>query len=526
MIEIPLQNLGDMPCYDQNIVCYARSHNRRHEMLFAGSWGFEYREDCSKEKVGERVKSRAIMNMNYLRRYHGIDVQRGESGEGQDFIEILEQATHQNKPVMIFVGSYYFPWNDNYKKFETNLPHAFLALGVDRDKKCIYCFDNMYQQACAELTFDDFLAGNNGKYWVFTCLEDYEEQVDVEEVVQYTLQKLRRGTNEFKDIEDIRRLAQAMKEEFNLKLEVDNQHGGIWLEPIIFNLGGIMADRSDYASMMGYILEQREDSSLRLVKENMDKLALMWNQIKVMLLKGYYLEDSNVLVQRVRKRIEHVADIEEETAHILESWQDNKVYIMPKHEIQKQEAKEFAQIDYITIEEYYNNQCFGIYNDKKSVEGIGGMRYFFFTNEQSYKTHWKLREMTFYHEPISGRKKDSIKCNGQVIQIGSKIYDCILLMGYGDLCTFEEEIEVQYEDGTGENISIIIPDSTIPNAFVKDTMIWNGSCGFIDDIEEHVWNVGIYARSYPLKQKSIKYIKLPVCPNVILLALSLGTYKK
>ena len=63
MIDIPIQKLGDMPCYDQALVCYARVHNRRHEMMFAGSWGFEYREDASDSIIGERIRSpRCVKN--------------------------------------------------------------------------------------------------------------------------------------------------------------------------------------------------------------------------------------------------------------------------------------------------------------------------------------------------------------------------------------------------------------------------------------------------------------------------------
>ena len=117
-------------------------------------------------------------------------------------------------------------------------------------------------------------------------------------------------------------------------------------------------------------------------------------------------------------------------------------------------------------------------------------------------------------------------CNGQVIKADSGIHDCILLMGYGDLCFFEEEIEVQYKDGTCEVIAVQIPDSTLPNSFAEETIIWSGRCGLIDDIEEHTWEVGIYAMAYEIQKKAVENIKLPVCPNVILLAMSFGNYKQ
>ena len=524
MIDIPLQNLGDMPCYDQNIVCYAMAEKRRYEMIFAGAWGFEFREEEETDKLGEKIKSRTILNMNYLKRYHGIDVYRSEVTKEDDFIGLLEEEIEKGNPVMVFVTPYYFPWNEHYRKFDNHLYHALMVVGVDREKSCVYCLDNMYKHKNAELSFEDFLLGNNGKYWIFSCVPEYEKKVDVEEMIQYCLRKLRRNTDELKDIQDIRRFADAMEKNFNLKREIDNKHGGIWIEPIIFNIGGILADRLDYSRLLTYVLEQKEDENLLLVKEQMDKMALAWNQIRGMLIKGYYLENPTQLVKRVIKRIRHVADLEEETAHIYENWQQKRTDARKKKEEPEMQRK-FADIQPISLENYYNNQCFGVYMDRDSVADIPGMNYFFLVDDKVKQKEWKHHGMRFTHAPVNGREQDSIRCDGQVIPGDSNIHDSILLMGYGDLCSFQEEIEICYEDGSSDTIPIVVPDATIPNPFIKDTMIWNGRCGLIDDIEEHLWEVGMYARAYEIQKKPVKQIKLPVCPNVILFAVSFGTYE-
>lgn len=522
MIDIPILNLGDMPCYDQGIVCYAKVHNRRYEMIFAGSWGFEYREEASKTKVGERIKSRAVLNMNYLQRYHGIMVIKNEIKEEDNILDILESEFEQGEPVMIFISAFYYPWNEHYKKFENNLPHAMWAVGIDREKQCIYCVDNMYQQQNVELSFEDLLQGNNGKYWQIRCLPDYEKEIDIEEVINYSLNKLKRNTEQVMDVQDIRRLVEAMKKNFDLKNEIDNKHGGIWIEPIVFNIGGVMADRTNYVRLLNYLLEQKEDYNIRRAKENMEKVALEWNQIRGMLMKGYYLEDSEKLIKRVIDRIGKTADLEEETFRILEKWKEKTDIIYENDRAVELEESDFSELHFIPVKELFNNQCFGIYNDKPSVANIGGMRYFFYADEFVNREIWQLREMKFYREAINGRQNDSIKCNGQVIDLVPEEYDSIMFMGYGDLCSFEEELELQYEDNTYETIKIEIPDSAIPNPFIKNSLIWNGRCGFIDDIEEHAWDVGLYATKYNINRKILKKIKLPICPNIILLAISLG----
>ncbi len=523
MIDIPIKNLGDMPCYDQAVACYASVHNRRYEMLFAGSWGFEYREEASAEKIGERIKSRAVLNMNYLKRYHGIEIIKKEVKVNENLLDILEEEIDQGNPVMIFISTYYFPWNEHYKKFENNLPHAMLAVGVDREKECIYCVDCMLKKQNVPLSFDDLLNGNNGKYWTIRCLPDYDKEIDVEEVFNYSINKLKRNTQELKDIQDIMRLADAMRQGFDLKKEIDNTHGGIWIEPIIFNLGGIMADRANFVRLIDFILEQKEDYNIRRVKENMEKITLEWNQIRGMLLKGYFLTNADNLVKKVIDRLERTASLEENTVQLIENWKEKKeIYIKNKEAV---DIKEPDQITFVPIKNYYNNQSFGIYNEKQSVANIDGMRYFFYVDETVNKEIWELRRMKFYHEPIKGKQNDSIKCYGQTIAVASNDYDCIMLMGYGDLSSFEEEIEIQYKDDTSIMVSIEVPDSAIPNPFIKNTMIWNGRCGFIDEIEEHAWDVGIYAMLYRIERKALKAIKLPICPNIVLFAISLGKYE-
>ena len=155
--------------------------------------------------------------MNYLKRYHGIDVTRNEFKQNDNPIDILENELEQENPVMISGSTYYFPWNEHYKKFENNLPHAMLAVGIDREKQCVYCVDNMYQQQNVPLSFEDFLLGNNGKYWSIKCIPDYEKEIDIEEVIHYSVNKLKRNTDQIKDIQDIRRLAEAMKQGFDLR---------------------------------------------------------------------------------------------------------------------------------------------------------------------------------------------------------------------------------------------------------------------------------------------------------------------
>lgn len=525
MINIPVQSLVDMPCYDQQLVCYAMVHDRRFEMLFAGSWGFEYRVEASDTKIGERIKSRAALNMNYLQRYHGIMVIKKEFTEQDNVLCILEEEIGQENPVMVFISSYYFPWNEQYKKFENNLPHAMWVVGIDWDKKCVYCVDNMFQKQDIMLSFEDLLAGNNGKYWLIRCLPEYEKEIDIDEVIHYSLEKLKRNTNEIKDIQDIRRLAAAMRQSFDLKYEIDNTHGGIWVEPIIFNIGGVVSDRTNYTRLLNYLLEQKEDVNIRRVKENMEKISLEWNQIRGLLIKGYYLEDPEKLNKRIIDRIEKTADLEEETFRLLEHWTEKSEIISQINADSEREEVKLEEVHFLQLKEFFNNQSFGIYNDRLSVANIGGMRYFFYLNETVSQGSWELGDMKFYHEPISGREMDSIKCTGQMIKVPPEEYDCIMLMGYGDLSTFKEELEIQYMDDTCEAIKIEIPHSSIPNQFIKNSMIWNGRCGFIDEIEEHAWYVGIYAKLYPVQRKAIKCVKLPVCPNIILMAISVGKYK-
>ena len=52
-----------------------------------------------------------------------------------------------------------------------------------------------------------------------------------------------------------------------------------------------MADRANYTKLLEYILEQKDNDNIISAKENMEKIALEWNQIRGLLIKGYYLED-------------------------------------------------------------------------------------------------------------------------------------------------------------------------------------------------------------------------------------------
>lgn len=528
-LDIKINKLDYMNCYIGLLVSYAGYCKRSYEMMFTGTWGFKYTAKTAAKalKLGERISTDSEIKLDYLEKYHGIKSVKYNKKRPDEILEIIREQLSYGKPTLIFVVNYWFPWNVHYKKLNNGLYHAILVKGIDTKKHCLYCLDTVFMQEKAVLPIDDFKNGCNDTCITLECLNTYEEKIDWQEALGYSINKLRRGANTFRVFDDMRRFSREVRESLVIREEIKVKYGDIWVEPLIFEISELVGDRMNYSRALNYMADKENVPELKNISDRLKQIVREWEGIRGMIVKGYYASPSKELVLRIADRIDKVADFEEDTANMISEIICVKEDNMPikNFEIKppkKGEKKDLDEIFYVDLQKEFNTQSFGDYTDKNCTANMSGLGYFLYSDEALKKRVWETGWMKFYYPEIPYNHKDSVACMGQKITLPGGYFDTIMFMGCGDLGSFSEEACVIYADGTRQTFFLQFSEHCVEKPLYNESIVWSGKCGFPGKSEDAL-SSRIYAQAYNLDGgKMMQSVLLPVCPNIIIFAISLG----
>lgn len=527
-MKINLTTFFDMNCLEETIANYALACQRDYQMMFAQSWRFSYVNNSSK-KIGERISCNTTIDLEYLKKYHGIEIIPLYAENSEDLIMSICNHVNNKIPTIIFISNYYFPWNEHYHKFDNGLPHAVLITDMDIHQGIFYCCDPKFMQERGEILFQDIIDGASTKHWILKCLNHYTNEIPTQKVLAYSLTEFTNNKGiitKYQPIDDIYLFSEQIKYNFDIKSELDGTHGGIWIEPIVFNISNIIAGRCNYERMLLYIIDHNNDhtldSSLLTAKENLSLIITHWRQVRGLIVKSKYINTVGDLYLRISNRIKMIADLEFKTVNILLNPNHNKNQLNYSSGSSTRDNeilyKNFRNISFIPLEHLFNYQRFFNANDPQSLKSVGGLKYFFHIDSSLKKQIWEYKTLKFFHPIINGYAPDSIACSGENIQVDHKVYDVIMFMLHGELNVREDKLIVHYYDNTDEELPLVIPHSSSGKH-----IIWTGQWGYTTNLTE-TYSGNIYAIYMKLKKKALQSISLPNCPNIIIFAISLATY--
>lgn len=147
-------------------------------------------------------------------------------------------------------------------------------------------------QERGEILFQDIIDGASTKHWILKCLNHYTNEIPTQKVLAYSLTEFTNNKGiitKYQPIDDIYLFSEQIKYNFDIKSELDGTHGGIWIEPIVFNISNIIAGRCNYERMLLYIIGHNNDhtldSSLLTAKENLSLIITHWRQVRGLIVK-------------------------------------------------------------------------------------------------------------------------------------------------------------------------------------------------------------------------------------------------
>ncbi|GEM_PF-2869947 len=173
----------------------------------------------------------------------------------------------------------------------------------------------------------------------------------------------------------------------------------------------------------------------------------------------------------------------------------------------------------IDLSASYNNQAFG--GKQSDADLTGGGEHYLLDEAAEELNVVTVGDVAYrMHEPL-GRGCDNIACQGQALELESRAYSGICLLGCGEWGDQIGTFKVQDEEGEAESIKVQLTDWAWTPKFGETVVLTypiyrkNSQTPSIDQGR-------IFAVHYPLKRgKRVSKLLLPVCPSMHIFALTM-----
>jgi hypothetical protein len=179
---------------------------------------------------------------------------------------------------------------------------------------------------------------------------------------------------------------------------------------------------------------------------------------------------------------------------------------------------------FVDLSSVFNNEGFGSTLSQNCEADLTGKGEYFFARELPLEHDWVIDGMKFRFPDIKDGAYDNVSCGGQVVKVPAGYYKSIMLLECSEWGNYCEALEVEYEDGTKQEIKITTSDwSSLPGS--EEVKAWSGNAAarLKDGVKLWDFTASIFATQYPLdKNRKTVSLKLPDCRNMHLFAITLG----
>jgi hypothetical protein len=187
----------------------------------------------------------------------------------------------------------------------------------------------------------------------------------------------------------------------------------------------------------------------------------------------------------------------------------------------KNQDKKTVMEFFVDIKGFYSNQAFEESMNVNSTADIMGQGTHYIKQNVMINEEWKKGEYCFYYSYTPGQY-DNISCKGQEILIPNISANHISILACSVLGNYNENIEIEYSNGTKQNITADFSDFYKLPIF-EEIIFWGGEAVQRKDgkILPHSFSAKLFAKKYTIESGEVVKLILPYRENVHIFALTL-----
>jgi len=527
MLHIPISGDDAYDCLDAIVVAVANWYGCDYQLMFSNSWEFEYSKCSSPEStIGQNIiPVEKNDRFSLLGKYHGLYLDFFFETTTEQTVKAIMEELALGKPISLFMDTFWCPWyKGGYQEFHAG--HTCLVVGSDESKEVFYCIDGQMTIDPVELPIEMLRKGCNG-YLKFTFIKDHVYKVNWKDLIDDSIKNTGFETNKDNFFDEMVYLAQQLKENFDITKEIKGFEKRPFQALIFKKLLQVGRGRKQYAQFLKYIGEINSINELITISYDLDKVGKIWSAIFGMIVKGVYIGNPSYIIDRVSAKVINAANIEKSIARNLRKIISAKSDF---HDISSQKmdimGASFSKFYYICLDEYFNNQGFSEIMTLDCKAEFSNVGRYFLNKNLPIENEWSVDNMKFRFPEVSEAKFDNISCSGDSITIETEdFYSAIMFLGSAEFGNHSEEILLEYNDGTSEEVTIEFTSWLGSKPTFGECVAWSGKAAVRGDtgVVVYPFPVHIYANAYIINnRKLIRKLILPQCPNIHVFSITLA----
>lgn len=524
MLNIPISMDYAHDCLDSLVVAVANWYGCDHQLMFSESWEFEFPNfNLQETTIGENIIPNQKNNSySLLGKYHGLYVNFHLEKNTERLIRAVSDELILGKPISIFLDTFWCPWyKGGFQEYHAS--HACLVVGFDENREVLYCIDGQMANDPVELSMEMLRKGCSG-YLTFQFIEDHDYKVNWKELIYNSLESTGLETDMNNFFNDMVSLALCIKDNFDIKRELKGFEEHPFQAHIFKRLLMVERGRKQYAHFLRYIGEKNNKNELINISYDFIKAGELWSSIFGMMIKGVYIGNPQYITDRVSAKIIAASRLEKSIAiNLMKILEGSDLVSSPSF---KETLKDdFHIFNYVFLNKYYNNQGFGKLTPDCKAE-FSNVGRFFLSESLPTENDWSVGNMKFRFPKVSEDRCDNIACAGNRIIISTEeSFSAIMFLGSAEFGNHSEEVVLEYNDGTCENVRIEFSSWAESKPAFGECIAWTGKAAVRSDtgLVSYPFPVHIFAKSYIInKDKLLIGLILPQYPNIHIFSITLA----
>lgn len=300
-LEINCIHDNNLSCLERPIATVLNWQGVDYRYIFSSCWTFSY---------------------NYMEHYNGIQnvpelmsfLENSEKYTGISFniqmpssdkrIQIISDEIANNRPVIVYINSYWCPWFPSYKR--SHIHHYILVIGINTEDHYFTCLDKLDTQKKVILPFDDYNNGA-GELALVRFSQYFNYKAVRKLLIVNAINSLAPNATKL----CIHEFADQIRTNINMDEQLKNYHDAR-VAPIYTWLKGIADDRLNYAGFLKLILTDCNDYCLKLADLSSD-----WRSVIILLIKAGNKCSNESAYEIIAQRIDRLAEAEYSTMNEL-----------------------------------------------------------------------------------------------------------------------------------------------------------------------------------------------------------------
>lgn len=302
-------------CLEDLIISAASWLGYDYQLMFSEAWNFIFQPSQVNPTatLGERLHEGEDRSWQLLDRYHGIHLVTDTTITAADACKVIKDELSRKLPVIVYINAFWCPWTNVYQK--SYFTHTCLAIGSDDTHDELICIDPYTTKNVERLAMHNFNEGFE-KYAVFDIKNGTVADIQCRTIFADAAKRMLDSVNNINSFNMMTSFADAIEK--SLDLAVETQGNSDLLKSLLYErLKYLCRRRLQFSQLLKYLVAGGYLKDAATLIEGFNRAAQLWEIIRNILIKSYYLPERQPMQIKAANRIREAAAHEEKLAGTL-----------------------------------------------------------------------------------------------------------------------------------------------------------------------------------------------------------------